>query len=69
MFKVLISLKIKLLLYESFLLEKCLLDREENQSLESTSMWIRGDRQITETTGKILCLSCSIVYLLIDYLS
>jgi hypothetical protein len=30
-------------LCESFLLEKCILDREENQRLESTSTWIRGD--------------------------
>jgi hypothetical protein len=55
------SLKVKLLFYASFLLEKWILDREENQRLESTSTWIRGDRQITETTGKILCLSCSLV--------
>jgi hypothetical protein len=62
-FKVLISLKVKLLFCQSFLLVKCTLDREENQSLESTSMWIRGDRQITETTEKIvsLLLSCLII--------
>jgi hypothetical protein len=42
-------------------LEKCILDREENQTLESTSTWIRGDHQIIETTGKILCPSCSLV--------
>jgi hypothetical protein len=51
MFKVLISLKVKLLLSESFLLEKCILDREENQRLKSTSTWIRVDQQITKTTG------------------
>jgi hypothetical protein len=45
-----------------------MVDREENHRLESTSRWIRGDRQITETTGKILCLSCSLVELLVDYL-
>jgi hypothetical protein len=61
MFGVLISLKVKLLLCEYFLLEKCILDREENQRLESTSTWIRGDRQITETTGK------NIVSLLLSY--
>jgi hypothetical protein len=66
-FKVLISLKVKLLFYESFLLEKYLLDREENQRLQSTSIWIRGEKKITETTGKNV--SCSHVYLLIDYLS
>jgi hypothetical protein len=31
MFKVLLSLKVKLLLCELFLLEKCTLDRQQNQ--------------------------------------
>jgi hypothetical protein len=48
-FKILISLKVKILCCE-FLLEKCTLDKEENQWIESTSTWIRGDRQITEIT-------------------
>jgi hypothetical protein len=55
-FKVLISLEVKLLLCESSLLEKCTLDRKENQRLESTSTWIRGDQQITETTGNMSLL-------------
>jgi hypothetical protein len=63
-FKVLISLKVKLLFYESFLLEKCLLDREENQRLQSTSIWIRGDQKITETTEK-MSLALMFIYLLI----
>jgi hypothetical protein len=32
-------------------LRKRILDRAENQKLESTSMCIRGDWQVTETTG------------------
>jgi hypothetical protein len=28
------------------------LDRGASESLKSTSMWIRGDRQITDTTGQ-----------------
>ena len=28
---------------------------EERLNIESTSTWIRGDRQVTETTGKIRC--------------
>jgi hypothetical protein len=43
--------------------------REENQRLESTSMWIRGDRQITETTGKnCVSLALMFIYLLIIFL-
>ena len=33
------------------------LDRGASESLNSTSTWIRGDRQITETTEKIRCHS------------
>jgi hypothetical protein len=63
----LISLKVKLLFCES-LLEKCLLDREENQSLESTSTWIRGDRPITKTMGKnCVSLADMFIYLLIIF--
>jgi hypothetical protein len=66
--QVLIFLKIKLLFCESFLLEKCTLDREENQRLESTSTWIRGDQQITETTGKnYVSLALLFNYLLITF--
>jgi hypothetical protein len=56
-------------LCESFLLEKCILDREENQRLESISTWIRGDQQITETTEKY-CVSLALLfnYLLITFL-
>jgi hypothetical protein len=31
---------------------KTCLDRGVGEILESTSTWIRGDRQVTETTGK-----------------
>jgi hypothetical protein len=41
-----------------------IVDREENQRLENTSTWIRGDRQITETTGKY-CVSLALLF---DYL-
>jgi hypothetical protein len=30
------------------------LDRGASENLESTLMWIKGDRQITDTIGKIL---------------
>jgi hypothetical protein len=33
---------------------KSCLDRGASAILESTSMWIRGDRQITDTMGKNL---------------
>jgi hypothetical protein len=64
----LIFLKVKLLFCVPFLLEKCLLDREENQMVESTSTWIRGDRQITETTRKnCVSLTLIFIYLLIIF--
>jgi hypothetical protein len=36
------------------------LDRGASESLKSTSTWIRGDRQITDTTGQnvVSLLSC-----------
>jgi hypothetical protein len=36
----------------------------ENQRFKSTSTWIMSDRQVTDTTGKImsLLLSCLITY-------
>jgi hypothetical protein len=43
---------------------KSCLDRGASENLESTSTWIRGDRQIIDTTGKILvspfpsCFDC-----------
>jgi hypothetical protein len=36
---------------------KTCVDRGASESLESTSTWIRGDRQTTETMEKIECLS------------
>jgi hypothetical protein len=33
-------------------IEQCL-DRGASENLESTSTWIRGDRQISDTMGKI----------------
>jgi hypothetical protein len=35
---------------------KTCLDRGASESLKSTSTWIRGDRQITDTTGSNSCL-------------
>jgi hypothetical protein len=35
-----------------WLKDKHCLDSGASESFESTSMWIRGDRQITETTRK-----------------
>jgi hypothetical protein len=34
------------------------------ESLNSTSTWIRDDRQITDTTGKFLCHSLTLYLLL-----
>jgi hypothetical protein len=53
--------KVQVTLVCVLLVGEVILNREENQRLESTPTWIRGARQITETIGKILCLSCSLI--------
>jgi hypothetical protein len=41
---------------------KTCLDRGASESLKSTSTWIMGDRQVTESMGKIRCLLyCSLL--------
>jgi hypothetical protein len=40
---------------------KTCLDRGTSENLESTSTWIRGDRQVTETMGKIGVSLCSLL--------
>jgi hypothetical protein len=34
---------------------------EERLNIESTSTWIRGDRQVIDTTGKKIRLLCSVI--------
>jgi hypothetical protein len=42
---------------------RVVLNREAVESFESTSTWIRGDRQVINTIGKIL-VSCPVISLL-----